>query len=341
MLSPSANFAAGLKCIKKGFCKKPDWETAVTHFQEAGKGFVAQQEFEEAVKAYCHAAEAALKAELELPAATSYREAANCSERLMNKAKVAGDAQGEARWAAECKVYHEKVAKNMAVAGKFPEAAREFLLASRFARDDKEEFQELLQKAFDYFEQEKKPVQAGKALVELIELMGKPGASLEDVTRCLDLIEKCRNLYRGMEGYDHKIDQLSLFGVILCLSIGDTVAVENEFLKFANYRSDAAMLAEDLMTAFKKHDQEALEQAKHSVGGRLSLTNDMILVLDSLSLSSPAERGPEGADRQESEAKLPAYTPVASGLAPETQQVEEDHAEAPPVIEDEDAAGYL
>lgn len=357
MQSPSANFAAGLKCAKKGFCKKPDWETAVTYFQEAGKGYVAQQEFEEAVKAYSLAADAALKAQLELPAATNYREAANSCERLANKARVAGDAQGEEKWAGECKVYHTKVAKYMAVSGKFPEAAREYLLASRFAQANKSEFEELVQQAFSIFEQEKKPVQAGKALVELIERMGRVGAGLDEVTRCLDLIEKCRGLYRGMEGYDHKIDQVSLFGTILCLSIGDTVAAENEFLKFANYRSDAAMLAEDLLNAFKSRDPEALEQAKHSTGGRLALTNDMILVLDALSLASPAAGAviaqAAGSSEAGERSLHPDYTPAASGPSPAAASAGGEEGEkgqegpdsapgpVPPVIEDADAYAYL
>lgn len=271
-------YAQAQKLLKKTVFTKPDPEAAATMFVEAGKKYNIALAFTKACDAYTQAAEASQQASMELVAATSYREAAYCVEKHMatgGTEKTPADA---------CRLF-TKSAEMMCIAGKFAEGARSYVQASKHA-DGKQASEALLEEAMGLFQQEAKPMQACSAMMDLIDSLAESKSDAEQLVR---LIAKAKEMYAALKTYDWKVDTLALYGVIVCLAHGDIVGAQEQFNTFVSFRGDAPKLAEDLINAFTNADPDALADAKKNSGAKMSLSNNFITLLNSLSIGEDGQ----------------------------------------------------
>ncbi|TNJ26895.1 Alpha-snap [Giardia muris] len=270
------------KAMRKRLFAKPDYVHAAACYTTAAKAYVLAGDYVKGREAYLGAAEAGKKAEVELTVAVSYREAANCIDRLIRLGNTTFKEN-------DIGLLHKQCGEFMQLTGRDVDAARSYLTACRYLESQKE-CKQLFERALGLFEHNSKPLQALSAIMDLID------TAVEDDTQAgqsLAIVRQAREMYRKQGKYGYKLDTLALLGVILSLHLGDIVGAEQELLQFDSFK-DAAEMAEDLLNAYKAHDAEKFAEAKKHATGRMSLTNPMLLSLRRLQLKGVA--GGEGCE---------------------------------------------
>lgn len=256
------------KSSKKSLFSKPNPESALTDYREAAKIFKQLNAIDRAQAAFIRAAESAISAKLEQPAAVLYREAAECARQQL---ETGGTKKSDVAY------LHQKCAEYMCLAGKFLEAAREYVRMCRYL-DSVNEIDSTMKRALDLFEQEKRPMQACSTIMELIDIIC---LDKEQLGNTVKLVEKAKEMYSSMTGYGFKVDLLTLLHVILLLTADDVEQAKEQLLKFDSFK-DSATMAEDLITAYENGDQDAMNTARSNTGARVTLTNNMLRLLDQL-----------------------------------------------------------
>ncbi|EFO61059.1 Alpha-snap [Giardia lamblia P15] len=256
------------KSAKKGLFSKPNPDAALSDYREAGKIFKQLGAMDRAQIAFIRAAESAISAKMEQPAAVLYREAAECARQQLGIGSVKKS---------DVASLHRKCAEYMCLAGKFLEAAREYVNMCKYL-DSTKDVDSTMKQALALFEQEKRPMQACSTIMELIDTICLDKAQLNNV---LQLVEKATEMYRSMVGYGFKVDMLTLFHIVLLLTADDPERAREQLLKFDSFK-DSATMAEDIINAYENGDKEAMDTARSNNGARITLTNNMLRVLDQL-----------------------------------------------------------
>lgn len=256
------------KSAKKSLFSKPNPEAALSDYREAGKIFKQLDAMDRAQIAFTRAAESAISAKMEQPAAVLYREAAECARRQLGAGSVKK---------ADVASLHRKCAEYMCLAGKFLEAAREYVSMCKYL-DGTKEIDATMKQALELFEQEKRPMQACSTIMELIDAVC---LDKEQLGNTVQLVEKAKEMYSSMTGYGFKIDMLTLFHIILLLTADDPERAREQLLKFDSFK-DSATMAEDIINAYENGDNDAMNTARNNNGARITLTNNMLRLLDQL-----------------------------------------------------------
>lgn len=256
------------KSSKKSLFSKPNLEGALTDYKEAAKILKQLNVMDRAQAIFIRAAESAIGAKMEHSAAVLYREAAECARQQLETGGTKNS---------DVASLHQKCAEYMCLAGKFLEAAREYVRVCKYL-DSAKEIDSTMKKALDLFEQEKKPMQACSTIMDLIDTICLDKEQLDNTVK---LVEKAKEMYSSMTGYGFKIDMLTLLHIILLLTADDVEQAKEQLLRFDSFK-DSATMAEDIINAYESGDQEAMNTARSNTGARITLTNNMLRLLDQL-----------------------------------------------------------
>ncbi|KAH0574009.1 Alpha-SNAP [Spironucleus salmonicida] len=240
------------KALKKTFFHKPEPDEAICHYQDAAQAFRTAKDFKKAAETFEICGDLASNNGDHLTAAVNFKAAAQ-NFTIENE-------QARSKKCLEKSIFEWKIS------GKFTEAARCLVEVGE------------VDEGVAILLEENKPAQAMTALQEFAEL----AVENKEYRKAVIIYKQVYKIIEKMGKLLHKLDQVCLCNVILCLKMGDIVSAEQESEYFNDFNSDDCQMAEKLISGVKNKNKEEFDEGKMNTGGRLSVGNVILAVLNDL-----------------------------------------------------------
>ncbi|CAL5978494.1 Alpha-SNAP [Hexamita inflata] len=174
---------------------------------------------------------------------------------------------------AECKQYYIRASQQQQRVGKFGEAAQNLFMAAAYC--EIEEAKTLLQQGFDIFKVENQDQRGVVCLMDLIESQ----INSKLLSQAMQLMDVARSVLFGKQEHAFKMDKLSLYSVVICLSLGDTVKLDEVFEYFGDFNGQHALFAQDLIKFYKEKDAFYFKETVNTYLTKLKLPQEIAALL--------------------------------------------------------------